>query len=93
MNELFQLLQAVVQPRVVREALIDHVILTRFGRVRDRVRGLGVARHAVECGHRHVDALGAGASQTLDTGSNTVAYDSLITQLIDTCTPVPPSLW
>ena len=34
------------------------------------------------------DLLGAGASQDLDTGLNTVAYDSLITRLINTCTPV-----
>ena len=39
-----------------------------------------------------VDTLGAGAAQNLDTGSNVIAYDSLITQLINTCTPVPPSL-
>ncbi len=37
------------------------------------------------------DLLGAGASQNLDTGVNLVAYDSLITQLINTCTPVPPA--
>jgi hypothetical protein len=34
--------------------------------------------------------LGAGASQSLDTGSSTVAYDSLITRLINTCTPALP---
>ncbi|MCP4765969.1 MAG: LamG domain-containing protein [Gammaproteobacteria bacterium] len=35
--------------------------------------------------------LGAGTSQNLDTGDNVVAYDSLITQLINTCTPVAPA--
>jgi len=35
--------------------------------------------------------LGAGAAQNLDTGINVVAYDSLITQLINTCTPVAPA--
>ena len=34
--------------------------------------------------------LGAGGSQNLDTGSQLVAYDSLITQLINTCTPLIP---
>lgn len=38
-----------------------------------------------------VDLLGAGAAQNLDTGTNVVAYDSLITQLINTCTPVAPA--
>jgi hypothetical protein len=37
------------------------------------------------------DLLGAGAAQNLDTGLNVVAYDSLITQLINTCTPVDPA--
>jgi len=36
------------------------------------------------------DLLGAGASQSLDTGSSVIAYDSLITRLINTCTPVLP---
>ena len=35
--------------------------------------------------------LGAGAAQNLDTGDNIVAYDSLITQLINTCTAVDPA--
>jgi len=35
--------------------------------------------------------LGAGDPQNLDTGLNVVAYDSLITQLINTCTPVDPA--
>jgi hypothetical protein len=34
--------------------------------------------------------LGAGGSLNLDTGSQLVAYDSLITQLINTCTPLVP---
>jgi len=34
--------------------------------------------------------LGASAAQNLDTGDNVVTYDSLITQLINTCTPVAP---
>ena len=34
--------------------------------------------------------LGGGAPQNLDTGLNIVAYDSLITKLINTCTPVDP---
>jgi len=34
--------------------------------------------------------LGAGGSQSLDTGIQSVAYDSLITQLINTCTPLIP---
>ena len=38
------------------------------------------------------DTLGAGSAQDLDTGLNVVAYDSLITQLINTCTPIPPAL-
>jgi hypothetical protein len=37
------------------------------------------------------DLLGAGTAQNLDTGLNMVAYDSLITKLINTCTPVPPA--
>ena len=37
------------------------------------------------------DLLGAGAAQDLDTGSNVVAYDSLISKLINTCTPVLPA--
>jgi hypothetical protein len=36
------------------------------------------------------DLLGAGAAQNLDTGSSVVAYDSLITRLINTCTPAVP---
>jgi len=35
--------------------------------------------------------LGAVAPQNLDTGLNVVAYDSLITQLINTCTPIDPA--
>jgi len=34
--------------------------------------------------------LGAGVPQNLDTGIQSVAYDSLITQLINTCTPLNP---
>jgi hypothetical protein len=37
------------------------------------------------------DLLGAEAAQNLDTGFNLVAYDSLITQLINTCTPIDPA--
>jgi hypothetical protein len=36
------------------------------------------------------DLLGAGAAQTLDTGASVVAYDSLFTTLINTCTPAVP---
>jgi hypothetical protein len=35
--------------------------------------------------------LGGGASQNLDTGLNIVVYDSLITKLINTCTPIAPA--
>jgi len=35
--------------------------------------------------------LGAGAAQDLDTGTNIIAYDSLISKLINTCTPVQPA--
>ncbi len=35
--------------------------------------------------------LGAVVPQNLDTGDNIVAYDSLITQLINTCTPIDPA--
>ncbi len=35
--------------------------------------------------------LGGGAVQTLNTGVNSVPYDSLITKLINTCTPVAPA--
>jgi hypothetical protein len=38
-----------------------------------------------------LDLLGAGAAQDLDTGITVVAYDSLITKLINTCTPVLPA--
>ena len=36
------------------------------------------------------DLLGAGGSLNLNTGSQLVVYDSLITQLINTCTPLVP---
>jgi len=36
--------------------------------------------------------LGAGTAQNLDTGLTVVAYDSLITKLINTCTPVDPAI-
>lgn len=36
--------------------------------------------------------FGAGAAQNLDTGLNVVAYDSLFTKMINTCTPIPPAI-
>ena len=37
------------------------------------------------------DLLGAGAAQDLDVSLGGDAYDSLVTELINTCTPVPPA--
>ena len=43
-------------------------------------------------GQAEIDGLlGAGGPQNLDTGTTPVAYDSLITTLINTCTPVDPA--